>query len=206
MQKGMTIAQGRLALACIGLLLAVALWGGPVEAETDDGGLFAASPEASMAGQLQLYGQFVGDWDVVATSYLEGGEVRVRKGEWNFRWVLEGRAVQDMFIVPARGARSAPGSGRKESYGTTLRIYDPQRQAWEITYVDPIYATVFRLTARFIDGEIVQSGVNPDGTNYRWVFFDIKPESFRWRAETLQGDGSTWRKEQEFTATRKVKE
>jgi hypothetical protein len=170
----------------------------------DDGGLFASRPHTSMGEHLRLYGQFVGDWDVVATTYTENGTARVRHGEWNFRWILEGRAVQDMFIVPARGARGGSTSGEKQSYGTTLRMYDPQRDSWEIIYVDPAYAAVFRLTARFVDGEIMQSGVDSDGRAYRWVFFDIEPDSFRWRAEVLQTDGKTWRKEQEFVATRKT--
>jgi hypothetical protein len=193
-------------LLCVALLWSVSVEGGAVHvardqshADIDDGGLFASSPHASMVEQLRLYGQFVGDWDVVATAYIEDA-TRTRRGEWNFRWVLEGRAVQDMFIVPARGARS---SDQKQSYGTTLRMYDPQRDSWEITYVDPVYAAVFRLTARWVDGEIVQTGVDDAGRTYRWVFFDIKPDSFRWRAEVLQNDGKTWRKEQDFVATRK---
>lgn len=167
----------------------------------DDGGLFASGPHASLAEKLRLYGQFVGDWDVVATSYKEDGSASTRRGEWNFRWALEGRAVQDVFIVPARGARAAD---QKQSYGTTLRFYDPQRDVWEITYVDPVYALVFRMTARVENGEIVQTGVDHDGRTYRWVFFDIQPDSFRWRSEVWQKDDGAWRKEQDFVATRKA--
>lgn len=168
----------------------------------DDGGLFAAAPHPDMVRQLQLYGQFVGDWDVVATSYNSDGTAKTRRGEWNFRWALEGRAVQDVFIVPARAARSSGPAGQKQSYGTTLRIYDPQHDAWEITYVDPVYALVFRTTARLVNGEIVQTGVDHEGRTYRWVFFDIRHDSFRWRSEVLQDDAKTWHKEQDFVVTR----
>jgi hypothetical protein len=169
----------------------------------DDGGLLASAPEAALAGQLRLYGQFVGDWDLVATNYSAGGAATTRRGEWNFRWVLEGRAVQDVFIVPARGAREDAGSAGKQSYGTTLRFYDPQRDLWEITYVDPVYTAVFRMTARFENGEIVQTGVDHQGRTYRWIFFDVRPNSFRWRSEVLQSNRKTWVKEQDFSATRK---
>jgi uncharacterized protein (DUF2249 family) len=175
--------------------------GNTADHRVDDGGLFAPGPDASLAEKLGLYGQFVGDWDVVATSYKEGGVATTRRGEWNFRWALEGRAVQDVFIVPARGARARD---QKQSYGTTVRFYDPQRDVWEITYVDPVYALVFRMTARMENGEIVQTGVDHEGRTYRWVFFDIRPDSFRWRSELWQNDAKVWRKEQDFVATRKA--
>ena len=169
----------------------------------DDGGLLSSAPNAELAEHLQLYGQFVGDWDVVATAFPVGKPPVTKRGEWNFRWVLEGRAIQDMFIVPARGARNA-AAAKKQSYGTTLRYYDPASGAWEITYIDPTYPALFRLTARLENGEIVQNGVDADGNAYRWVFSDIHPDSFRWRAEVLQEDGKTWRKEQDFVVTRKA--
>lgn len=172
----------------------------------DDGGLLASAPLSAMAEQLHLYGQFIGDWDLLVTQYLPDGTTTSRRGEWNFRWVLEGRAVQDMFIVPARGDRGRAPPDKKESYGTTLRIYDPERDSWEITYVDPVYAAVFRMTARVENGEIVQKGVDRNGHTYRWVFFDIHPDSFRWRSEVMQDGGTTWRKEQDFRATRKTQQ
>ena len=198
------------ALLCVALLSGHSAQGASVSeaskevrAVTDDGGLLASEPQAALATQLRLYGQFVGDWDLLATKYSVEGVATSNRGEWNFRWVLEGRAVQDVFIVPARGARDNAMPGKKQSYGTTLRIYDPQRDLWEITYVDPVYSAIFRLTARFENGEIVQTGVDQDGRPYRWIFFDVQRDSFRWRSEVLQDDGKTWRKEQDFVATRK---
>src|SRR5262249_31314764 len=141
--------------------------------------------------------------DLSVTTTSPEGVTNNYKGEWNFRWVLEGRAVQDTFIVPARGARGHPPPGKKESYGTTMRFFDPGREVWEITYIDPNHAAVFRLTARLQNGEIVQTGIDSKERTYRWVFFDMRPDGFRWRSEVLLDDGKSWRQEQLFVATRK---
>src|SRR2546425_5180290 len=49
---------------------------------------------------------------------------------------LEGRAVQDVWIVPSRSARQAPGvSAPGILYGTTLRVYDPRSDLWHIIWI-----------------------------------------------------------------------
>ncbi|MGH9365254.1 MAG: arginase family protein [Thermoanaerobaculia bacterium] len=168
-------------------------------------GLAATEPRAELADKLSLYGQFVGEWDVRVVSHASDGGRRERTGEWNFGWVLEGRAVQDVFIVPARGARRAADGTVKESYGTTLRFYDPDQHAWQITYVDPVYHAVSRFIARQQGDEIVQEGTTPDGQPSRWVFSKITPVSFDWRSEASADGGKTWKLEQEIFARRKTR-
>ena len=42
--------------------------------------------------------------------------------------MLEGRAVQDVWIAPARKDRDVPGrDSDKDIYGTTVRVCDPGR-------------------------------------------------------------------------------
>jgi hypothetical protein len=65
--------------------------------------LGADGPAADRAGKMDLYGRFVGSWDLDVTQFSAGGTPRRRKGEWHFGWALEGRAVQDVWIVPPRG-------------------------------------------------------------------------------------------------------
>src|SRR5919202_1411929 len=63
-------------------------------------GLAADGPSEDRADKLMLFGQFVGDWDVDFTVYGADGTRQTEKAEWHFGWVLEGRAVQDVWIVP----------------------------------------------------------------------------------------------------------
>src|SRR5579863_7558438 len=65
--------------------------------------LGADGPAADRVGKMDLYGRFVGSWELDVTQIAEDGSQRRRKGEWHFGWALEGRAIQDVWIVPPRG-------------------------------------------------------------------------------------------------------
>ena len=65
--------------------------------------LGADGPSADRAGKMDLYGRFVGSWDLDVRQFSEDGSERRRAGEWHFGWALEGRAIQDVWIVPPRG-------------------------------------------------------------------------------------------------------
>jgi hypothetical protein len=184
-------------------LFAVSLTAGPGAPVLGPEGLVAAGPVAGLEEKLRLYGQFVGQWEFDVVNYPENAPKTTGTGEWNFAWVLDGRAVQDVWITPPRGKRDRSQSARG-GYGTTIRFYDPGIDAWRILWVDPIHANVQRFVARFRDGEIVQEETAPeDGQPGRWVFSEITPVSFRWRSESSSDGGKTWRLQQEMRARRK---
>jgi hypothetical protein len=66
----------------------------------------------------------VGCWFAVVHDYDEDGTVRVGSGEWWFNWILEGRAIQDVWIVPPRDLRKAPAK-RTPPTIDTARLYAP---------------------------------------------------------------------------------
>ena len=128
---------------------------------------------------------------------------RRRKGEWHFGWALEGRAVQDVWIVPPRGElRHGDAAANVNSYGTTLRVYDPRIDAWQIQWTDPVTQNFLQMIGREQGDDIVQLGTGPDGNLIRWRFSEITPNSFRWRGEISADEGATWRLNVEFTARR----
>lgn len=144
-----------------------------------------------------LYGCFVGDWDFDWFDRLDKPEPRHAKGEWIFRRILEGLAVQDLFICPSRATRStAPQPDA--AYGTTVRMYNPGKKAWDILYTEWGCAT--RLEARAEQGRIVQRAAGND--RLRWVFSDIGSDSFRWE-RMVSEDGVHWTTAAYALATRK---
>jgi hypothetical protein len=164
--------------------------------------LRAAGPAADRCEGLALYGWLVGAWDVAVEDHLPDGSVRHGQGEWLFDWVLEGRAIQDVFIVPPRGARPpAEAEAGADRYGTTLRIFDPATEQWRIIWINPVRQAVDSMQAVREGAQIVQHGQDTDGGSYRWVFSDIAPDRFRWRAETRVPDG--WRMTVQFHARRR---
>ncbi len=167
--------------------------------------LGADGPSADRAGKMDLYGRFVGSWDLDVTRILDNGTVRRRKGEWHFGWALEGRAIQDVWIVPPRGElRSGDAAANANSYGTTLRVYDPDIDAWRIQWTDPVTRSFLQMIGRAEGAGIVQLGTRPDGQLLRWSFSEVTQDSFFWRGELSADHGASWRTNVEFTARRVV--
>jgi hypothetical protein len=165
--------------------------------------LQADGPATDRIGKMDLYGWLVGSWDIDVTEFLEDGSQRRRPGEWHFGWVLEGRAIQDVWIVPPRGARHPGDAAAHGDYcGTTLRTYDPHIDAWQIQYTDPVIQAYLTMVGRRQGQDIVQDGTNVAGQAVRWSFSDIAPQSFRWRGEWSADGGNTWQLKIEFIARR----
>ncbi|HET9183917.1 MAG TPA: hypothetical protein VFP59_17440 [Candidatus Angelobacter sp.] len=149
------------------------------------------------------YGWLVGSWQLEVLHYRTVDlSHRNIKGEAHFSWVLEGRAIQDLWIMPRISERTADSDRRSNMYGTTLRIWDAAIQAWRIHWFNPVSGQEERQTGRRMGDEIVQIGARPDGTPTRWRFTEITPDSFRWVGEALEPDGKTWKLEGEFRARR----
>lgn len=165
--------------------------------------LHADGPAADRAGRVDLYGWLVGSWEIDVTEFLEDGSTRRRPGEWHFGWVLEGRAIQDVWIVPPRGTRDhADAAVNSNYYGTTLRVYDPRIDAWRIQWTDPVAQAYLTMIGRKRGNDIVQDGQDAAGNLRRWSFSEITPRSFRWRGEVSVDGGATWRHHMEFFAHR----
>jgi hypothetical protein len=165
--------------------------------------LHAEGPAADRADKMALYGQFVGAWDLDVTEFKDDGTTRHRPGEWHFGWALEGRAVQDVWIVPPRGQRNGDAVALSNRYGTTLRVYDPAIDAWHIQWTDPVGQTYLSMIGRAQGHDIVQLGGNAAGHVVRWGFYQIKPASFLWRGEASADSEANWNRVVEFTARRR---
>ena len=150
------------------------------------------SPE--IPAEADVYGWLVGGWELDVVRY--GADLRGRgvRGEAHFGWVLEGRAVQDVWIMKAEGIVN--------TYGTTLRVWDATLGAWRVTWMNPITGRRDALIGRRIGNDLVQIGTHQDGTPIRWMFTEIADDSFRWTGDALEPDGVTWRLEAEFHARR----
>jgi len=125
------------------------------------------------------------------TGFLDDGTQRSRSGDWHFGWVLEGRAIQDVWIVPPRGRRGHDATGVPEYYGTTLPIYNPRSDDRRVLYIDPAIRAVPKMTGRRQCDAIVQLGHDAAGQSVRWGFDEIEATAFRWRGEWSADGGTT---------------
>jgi hypothetical protein len=164
--------------------------------------LIAAGRSPEIPEPRDVYGWLVGSWtlDVRCYARIDLAD-RGMRGEVHAAWVLEGRAIQDTWIMPPRGSR--PGADPAHNmYGTTLRSWDPALQAWRIAWSNPARNHYEHQIGRWHGKDIVQLGARLDGTSTRWTFTEITSRSFRWQGHALDPDGTTWIREAEFLATR----
>jgi hypothetical protein len=150
-----------------------------------------------------VYGWLIGSWELEVQWYaaVEVADRQI-KGEVHFGWVLEGRAVQDVWIMPPTVERADGLGTTNNMYGTTLRVWDPSIRAWRITWINPVSGHREEQIGRRSGTDIVQVGARANGVPTRWRFTGITPNSFHWIGEVLNPDGQTWTVEGEFRARR----
>jgi hypothetical protein len=145
---------------------------------------------------LKLYDGLIGRWEAEARAFLPDGTSRRHFWHIRFERVLEGRAIQDVWITPPREGRlvglSEPWGRFENQYGTTIRVYEPALEAWRVTWIDPCAGYRAELIGRPRGSEIFQEGTGSDGTGLRWIFSDLRPDAFRWRAEVSNDGGARW--------------
>lgn len=153
---------------------------------------------AGIPDELNLFGRFVGEWDFDWYDRRGAHAGRHVRGEWLFSWILEGSAIQDVFIAPSRTERLTDSQPDSE-YGTTIRIFNPKSGAWDIFYGCTSSAT--RLEARQEGQDIVLTETTEK--KMKWIFSEITDHSFHWR-HVEADDGRTWRVGSELFAERRT--
>lgn len=164
--------------------------------------LVAPGRSEEISESEDLYGWLIGSWALDVIHYWSDVPALNLKAEAHFRWVLDGRAVQDVWIMPRRADRTSQLTRANNLYGTTLRIWDPTIGAWRVTWVNPVTGHRNELVGRRSGENIVQIGTHADGTPIRWAFTEITSDSFLWTGETLNADGDTWTLQSQFRARR----
>jgi hypothetical protein len=154
-------------------------------------------PPAERAQDMALYGWLIGSWDMDTLHHRDDGTIEKWDGECHFGWVLEGRAIQDLWIRPRRPAPST-------MYGTTLRVFDPGIDGWHIIWSDPLNQDYSRQIGRADGKDIVQIGADSRGLQARWRFTEITADSFHWIGEERAAESDPWRVTYEHFARRAV--
>lgn len=161
-------------------------------------GLPARGPDPGLKEKLTLFGQFVGDWDILENRYLrDDGTWAKERGEIHWRWILEGRATQDVWTSIDEK------TGGQIPRGTTVRFYDQKINAWRSTWISPRQGAVGAFIGKKVGKEIVLETKSDEGYLVKWIFSDVSEDSFRWRAEESRDEGKTWTLREEMKIRRR---
>ena len=162
----------------------------------------ARSPE--IPESADVYGWLCGSWDLEVLHY-RGIDVAARglMGEVHAGRVLEGRAVQDVWIMPRRPNIAAVLDRGMNMYGTTLARGTRRFKAWRIAWTNPVSGHREEQVGRWNGRDILQEGTRAGRHEDAVDLHGDHGNSFHWRGEALYPDNETWTLEGEFIAKRR---
>ena len=167
---------------------------------------FLVSPGRSpeIPESADVYGWLCGSWDLTVLHY-GGVDVSGRglTAEVHAARALEGRAVQDVWIMPAVPERTSPPDRAMNMFGTTLRSWDPATRAWRIAWTNPVSGHYELQSGAWDGADILQTGERADGTKTRWRFVEITADAFHWIGDARYPNRTDWTLEGEFLARRR---
>jgi hypothetical protein len=163
--------------------------------------LASANPHPSLGNEARTFDRLVGTWDCDFGFYLDDGSVRHKRGELLLGWILDGRAVQDVWITyPEDG--TVDGT-KDRTIGTSVRFFDTALKQWRVVFVGPQHNYLVTVQGGSEGDRIVLRGKDADGAQIRWSFNEMKSDSFVWRGEKSRDGGRTWKLEEEHHMTRR---
>ncbi|MBW8813221.1 MAG: hypothetical protein JF588_07315 [Caulobacterales bacterium] len=196
----------RLTAALLATSLLTSAAGGPARAAAADplpdliAALKATSPAAGPdPQQVRAIDGMIGTWRVDYGDISKTGVTTHRTGQFIVSWVLDGRAVQDVWIVDPSGARKT-----REVY-SDLRWFDPKTGTWPAVFVDPEHASTARFTSEPpAPDRIVLHSPDLGPGDSRWSFVATGPDSLSFRDEASDDGGKTWRVRSDDHLTRQA--
>lgn len=154
-----------------------------------DSKLFSKSRHSSIPESKDTFGKFIGKWNLDLTITNHDGSNLKYKGEWHFHRILQGRAIQDIWIIP--GLTSHDDNDFHE-YGTTVRTFNPKTNKWKAVWVGPIQNQLFIFDIEDNINQITLTETNIPNLEMKWSFFDISQNSFKWKSEVKTKEHSNW--------------
>jgi hypothetical protein len=159
--------------------------------------LLAHGPDERYAARMSRIGRLVGSWDARGRRLDEAsGEWVDRSFTWIVAYVLGGRAVQDLEVVPS----SQPGEA--VTIATALRVYDPVAGITRVSYFSPASNQYCNLVAMGWRDGIRQDGTQNDGRPIRWNFSEIAADSYAWDGWVSNDEGVNWELVEHIDGTR----
>ncbi|WP_422861807.1 hypothetical protein [Flagellimonas sp. W118] len=166
----------------------------------EDTGLLATEINKTAPTLTDHWGQLVGNWDIEVEIVNSSGEITQSfNGEWNWFYVMNGMAIQDVFILPKR----EDAKDQNSFYGIGLRIYNEKLNKWQTAYMDTSNKQMDTGEAISTNEKIILIETNEKDEKIRITYFDFQDNTFKWQQEVFNEDRKVWQINQLIHATRK---
>ena len=163
--------------------------------------LVSETRHPSIREDEDIYAPLLGSWNVTVREMLEDGREVRGEGECLFVRVLEGRAVQDVWITPPRAERATSSGYPKNRYGTAIRMFNPDSRLWQVIWLNPVSGAFDVLHSRVENGKIIQVGSGTTGGFICWTFERVARKEFH-LVGRIRGENDEWRIGTEFCGQR----
>jgi hypothetical protein len=151
--------------------------------------LFSNKLHPSIPMEKDVFGQFIGSWNLDLIITHSNGSKSNFNGEWHFSRILQGRAIQDIWVIPNINKEV---EGEFLEYGTTTRTYNPKTGKWKACWMGPIQNQVFIFDIEDTGDTIILSELTITHFEMRWIFFEISENSFQWKSEVKYNGSDKW--------------
>ncbi|MEM9983645.1 MAG: hypothetical protein AAF804_00990, partial [Bacteroidota bacterium] len=145
---------------------------------------------------LDQFGQLVGVWKMTSHALYQGNWLSGWPSYWAWKYSVGGTVIQDYFFQ-AKEDLPPIKSQDFDTHGFNLRVYDEATDSWNVTWIANS-GPEMRLSATYANEMIYLTSEAEADKNWRIVFYEISSDSFKWRQEFLQEDGS-WKYEYYLT-------
>ena len=152
------------------------------------GALASSGPHVSLVDQAKALEKLVGTWDVEYRDILKDGREQRRNGQFIVAWTLDGRAIEDVWIVE-------PSEGRPErEVYTAIQYFDSKTRTWPMVFIDPEHGSTAKFTGgATLDGRMILQTSDLGRPQNRWSFTATGPDTLVFRDEYSSDGGETWK-------------
>lgn len=144
------------------------------------------TPHADMPEEIRQYGDLAGLWVMETQNMTRQGEwVDGEPAYWAFKYILNGQAVQDLFL------QEVPGTRSKQI--TQLRQLNLETRQWHVSWINTVGNRNGEFTSYPENGEMVMLDADLlEESDTRVIFRDITANSFVWESRMFIEAQDRW--------------
>lgn len=160
-------------------------------------------PNENAPPELSHMQNMIGDWAIADQVRQQDGSWADGPGaDWDFYYTLDGYAIEDIWVKPARATPVDDEAQRV--VGVNIRKYDPEAEQWVMAWLTKAPGGVQTFSATSDEEKVVMRNdvTPPQGQMRRITFYNMTGENFDWRLE-LSSDGEAWTEVYRIHGTRK---